>query len=114
MVPNPELVMFELKINIPSSDFDSDFSTGKCTSTKCPNPPDDVTGNPFGIFLKRAELELCELKSASHCVIYLALELESISVKELSINISVSNVDCKIQTSEAWSNKQCEIDQYKT
>ena len=87
--PQPKLLMFEFKVKLPASNFDSEFSTAKCVSDVCDNPFDNVLGDPFGIFLKRSELELCESKSATTCVLYVALEVESIVHANELVNISV-------------------------
>ena len=107
--------MYELKLKLPASSFEiGEHSAAYCGSEEC-MIDGKFAGNPFGIYLSEDEIKLCKSKSIiSKCVIFLALQLNSLTSEEVSINVSFVNSGCRTMVEDGWSGSHCHMDKYES
>lgn len=123
--PSPEMLVYEFDIVLPITDFE-DHSTPIISSAHCllddgcaTMDPGTYEGNPYGIFLERHELDVCQKKTNTDtCILYIGLYLSDIRLPEKSqmdVNLTVLSLDCKIELKKLlWDGSICAVDKFKS
>ena len=115
IIPIPDQLVYEFKIDLPTTDFDSSFSTAHCTNPPCIlESPEGFVGNGYGIFLPRKEIQLCAIENRK-CVVFIALKMVNVIPGTIKTNISTLITDCKTESGNGeWKSKECQIIPFET
>ena len=121
IIPRPDLYIFEIKIQLPANNYDSQFSQANCKESieDCYDPA-GFDGDPYGIFLSRDEIRLCNSKSPTgRCILFIALQPNAITTSVQDVNVTTMNANCMIKVENSssdnrWSSDNCKVAQFET